>query len=69
MTALTSPTWSRSAHRIFRPASMTGDPDMFELMRQMHRLLLNLLKLAREVRALAYEWVNLIAARQARYFA
>jgi hypothetical protein len=48
---------------------MTGDPDMFELMRQMHRLLLNLLKLTREVRALAYEWFNLIAARQARYFA
>ena len=48
---------------------MTGGPDMFELMRQMHRLLLNLLKLAREVRALAYEWFNLIAARQARYFA
>ena len=48
---------------------MTGDPDMFELMRQMHCLLLNLLKLAREVRALAYEWVNLIAARQVRYFA
>ena len=48
---------------------MTGDPDMFELMRQMHRLLLNLLKLTREVRALAYECFNLIAARQARYFA
>jgi hypothetical protein len=48
---------------------MTGGPDMFELMRQMLRLLFNLLKLAREVRALAYEWVNLIAARQARYFA
>ena len=48
---------------------MTGDRDMLELMRQMHRLLLNFLKLAREVRALAYEWVNLIAARQARYFA
>jgi hypothetical protein len=48
---------------------MTGDPDMFELMREVHRLLLNFLKLAREVRALAYEWFNLIAARQARYFA
>ena len=48
---------------------MTGDPDMFELMREVHRLLLTFLKLASEARALAYEWVNLIAARQARYFA
>ena len=48
---------------------MMGGPDMFELMREVHRLLLNFLKLAREARALAYEWVNLIAARQARYFA
>ena len=48
---------------------MTGGPDMFELMREINRLLLNLLKLVREARALAYEWVNLIAAQQACYFA
>jgi len=42
---------------------------MVELMREIHRLLLNFLKLAREARTLAYEWVNLIAARQTCYFA
>ena len=41
---------------------------MFKLMHQMWRLLLNLLKLAREVRVLAYEWINLVVARQTRYF-
>jgi len=41
---------------------------MLELMHQMWRLLLNLLRLGREVRTLAYEWINLMAARQARYF-
>ena len=48
---------------------MTGGPDMFELIDEVHRLLLDLLKLARRVRAFGYEWGNLIAARQARYFA
>jgi hypothetical protein len=42
---------------------------MLELMYQLSRLLLNLLKLAREVRTLAYECFNLMATRQARYFA
>ena len=42
---------------------------MFALMHQISRLFLNLFKLAREVRMLAYECINLMAARQARYFA
>jgi hypothetical protein len=41
---------------------------MIELMHQISRLLLNLFKLAREVRSLAYECMNLVIARQARYF-
>jgi len=41
---------------------------MLELMHHMRRLLLNLVRLAREVRTLAYEWINLVAARQVRYF-
>jgi hypothetical protein len=41
---------------------------MLALMQQFSRLLLNLFKLAREVRVLAYECMNLVIARQARYF-
>jgi hypothetical protein len=41
---------------------------MLDLMHQMGRLLLNLLKLARDVRYLAHEWINPVVARQARYF-
>ena len=53
-----------------RPACIDErSPDMLALMRQIHRLLLNLLKLAREVRGLACAWFNLLATRQARYFA
>jgi hypothetical protein len=42
---------------------------MLELMRQIRRLILNLFKLAREVRVLAYECLNVMLARQARCFA
>lgn len=54
---------------VVRTEQTKGDPDMLELMYQLSRLLLNLLKLAREVRTLAYECFNLMATRQARYFA
>ena len=47
----------------------SSGPEMLELIRQMCRLLLNLVTLAREIRVLAFEWFNLFVARQARYFA
>jgi hypothetical protein len=42
---------------------------MLELMRQIRRLILNLFKLAREVRVLAYECLNVMLARLAGCFA
>ena len=42
---------------------------MLALMHQISRLVLNLFKLAHDFRVLAYECINLMAARQAHYFA
>jgi len=42
---------------------------MLELMRQIRRLILNLFKLARDVRVLANECLNVMLAWQARCFA
>ena len=63
------PPWSDGANAVVRPEQMKGGPDMLALMHQISRLILNLFKLAREVRVLAYECLNLLVTRQARYFA
>ena len=52
---------------VVRP-EQKGGPNMVELMHQMRRLLLNLFKLAREIRMLAYEYINLLVTWQGRYF-
>ena len=63
------PPWSDGANGVVRPEQMKGSPDMLALMHQISRLVLNLFKLAREVRVLAYECLSLVVTRQARYFA
>jgi hypothetical protein len=66
--ARSGPPWSDRTDGVTRSEQKKGGPNMLELMHQINRLLLNLFKLAREVRVLASEFFNLMVARQARYF-